>query len=66
MGGNGDHLPGGGRMNRKHSSPSTGQRLSAQYMLPFGDAQFPLCADMLFERHNEALREGNLAQRRAV
>ena len=53
-------------MNREHSSPSTGQRLSAQHVLPFGDAQLSFGTNMLFERHNKALREGNLAQRRAV
>ena len=39
---------GGRGMNRQHSSPAAGQRLTTQYAIAGPHAEFTLSADMLF------------------
>ena len=63
---NGGYGAGGRGVNGQHSSPAAGQRLTAQHAVAGGDAKFALAADVLFKRHDVALRQRNLAQRRTV
>ena len=62
-GGNG---AGGRGVNGQHSSPAAGQRLAAQHPVAHFNAQFALGANVLLQRDNKALRQGNLTQRGAV
>ncbi len=56
-------VPEVGGVNGQHSSPAAGQRLAAQHPVAHFNAQFALGANVLLQRDNKALRQGNLTQR---
>ena len=60
------HGTGGRGVNGQHAPATKGQRLAAQDAIALFDAEFTLCADMLFQRHDVARRQRDLTQRRAV
>ena len=53
-------------MNGQHTAPAARQRLAAQYAFAGLHAQFTLSANMLFQRNDKTLRQGDLTQRRAI
>ena len=53
-------------MHRQHSTPSAGQRLTTQYPIARFYAQFTLGTNVLLQRDDKLLWQGNLAQWRRV
>ena len=63
---NGVDGAGGRRVHRQHPAAAESQRLAAQHAIAWRDANLALMADMLLQRDNKAVRQRQLAQRRAV